>query len=44
MEKALYESAPLMVNDAGAVEDIETDVSGVIADEARISSIIYEGL
>ena len=34
----------LMVNDAGAVEDIETDVSGVITDEARISSIIYENL
>jgi D-alanyl-D-alanine carboxypeptidase/D-alanyl-D-alanine-endopeptidase (penicillin-binding protein 4) len=34
----------LMVNDAGAVEDIETDVSPVITDEARISSIIYESL
>ncbi|MDQ3302694.1 MAG: D-alanyl-D-alanine carboxypeptidase [Actinomycetota bacterium] len=34
----------LMVNDAGAIEDIETDVSGVITDEARISSIIYENL
>lgn len=34
----------LMVNDVGAVEDIETDVSPVITDEARISSIIYESL
>ena len=34
----------LMVNDVGAVEDIETDVSPVITDEARISSIIYENL
>jgi hypothetical protein len=34
----------LMVNDAGAIEDIATDVSGVTTDEARISSIIYENL
>ncbi len=34
----------LMVNDAGAIEDIETDVTTVITDEARISSIIYENL
>jgi D-alanyl-D-alanine carboxypeptidase len=34
----------LMINDAGAIEDIETDVSGVTTDEARISSIIYENL
>ncbi len=34
----------LMVNDVGAVEDIETDVSPAITDEARISSIIYESL
>ena len=34
----------LMVNDAGAIEDIETDVSGVITDEALISNIIYETL
>jgi hypothetical protein len=33
-----------MVNDAGAIEDIETDVSGVITDEALISNIIYETL
>jgi D-alanyl-D-alanine carboxypeptidase/D-alanyl-D-alanine-endopeptidase (penicillin-binding protein 4) len=34
----------LMVNDAGALEDFEADISGVIADEARISSVIYETL
>jgi PBP4 family serine-type D-alanyl-D-alanine carboxypeptidase len=34
----------LMVNDAGAIEDIETDVAGVIADEAEISNVIYEEL
>jgi PBP4 family serine-type D-alanyl-D-alanine carboxypeptidase len=34
----------LMVNDAGPVHDIETDVSGVFEDEAGISSIIYESL
>jgi hypothetical protein len=34
----------LIVNDVGAVEDIETDVAGVISDEAEISSIIYETL
>jgi D-alanyl-D-alanine carboxypeptidase/D-alanyl-D-alanine-endopeptidase (penicillin-binding protein 4) len=34
----------LMVNNAGPVEDIETDVSAVITDEARISNIIYESL
>ncbi len=33
-----------MVNDAGAIEDIETDVVTVITDEARISSIVYENL
>jgi hypothetical protein len=32
------------VNDAGEVVDIETDVSAVITDEARISNIIYETL
>ena len=34
----------LMVNDAGPVTDIETDVSEVFEDEAAISSIIYEAL
>lgn len=34
----------LMVNDAGPVTDIETDVAGVFEDEAAISSIIYETL
>lgn len=34
----------LMVNDAGVVQEIETDVSAVITDEARISNIIYETL
>ena len=34
----------LMVNDAGEVRDIESDVSAVITDEARISNIIYETL
>jgi len=32
----------LMVNDAGPVEDFEADVGGVVADEAAISSILYE--
>lgn len=32
----------LMVNDAGPVEDIEADLTKVIADEAKISSLIYE--
>ena len=32
----------LMVNDAGPVDDIETDVGGVFQDEAEISSILYE--
>ncbi|HEY5856194.1 MAG TPA: D-alanyl-D-alanine carboxypeptidase [Aldersonia sp.] len=34
----------LMVNDAGPVTDLETDVSEVFEDEAAISSIIYETL
>jgi D-alanyl-D-alanine carboxypeptidase/D-alanyl-D-alanine-endopeptidase (penicillin-binding protein 4) len=34
----------LMANDVGALEDFEADISGVLADEARISSIIYETL
>jgi D-alanyl-D-alanine carboxypeptidase/D-alanyl-D-alanine-endopeptidase (penicillin-binding protein 4) len=34
----------LMVNDAGALEDFEADLSAVLDDEARISSIIYETL
>lgn len=34
----------LMVNDAGPVKEIATDVAGVIADEAQISSLIYEAL
>jgi D-alanyl-D-alanine carboxypeptidase/D-alanyl-D-alanine-endopeptidase (penicillin-binding protein 4) len=32
----------LMVNDVGALEDFEADLSSVIADEGRISSIIYD--
>lgn len=34
----------LMVNDAGPVVEIGEDVSAVLDDEARISSIIYESL
>ena len=34
----------LMVNDAGPVNDLATDVGGVFEDEATISSIIYENL
>ena len=34
----------LMVNDAGPVTDIETDVGGVFEDEGVISSLIYESL
>jgi D-alanyl-D-alanine carboxypeptidase/D-alanyl-D-alanine-endopeptidase (penicillin-binding protein 4) len=34
----------LMVNDAGPVSDIETDVGAVFSDQAEISSLIYESL
>jgi D-alanyl-D-alanine carboxypeptidase/D-alanyl-D-alanine-endopeptidase (penicillin-binding protein 4) len=34
----------LMVNDAGPVSEIETDVAAVLADEAAISNAIYEAL
>lgn len=34
----------LMVNDAGPISDIATDVGGVFEDEAAISSVIYETL
>lgn len=34
----------LMVNDVGALEDFENDLSAVISDEARISNIIHESL
>jgi D-alanyl-D-alanine carboxypeptidase/D-alanyl-D-alanine-endopeptidase (penicillin-binding protein 4) len=34
----------LMVNDAGQVKEIESDVAAVIDDEAEISNIIYESL
>jgi PBP4 family serine-type D-alanyl-D-alanine carboxypeptidase len=34
----------LMVNDAGTVNNLAEDVGGVFADEATISSIIYESL
>lgn len=34
----------LMVNDAGPVVDLQTDVGAVFEDEARISSAIYEAL
>lgn len=34
----------LMVNDAGPVVDLATDVGGVFQDEGEISSIIYESL
>lgn len=34
----------LMVNDAGDIDDFETDIVAVIDDEAEISSIIYETL
>ena len=34
----------LMVNNAGTVTDIATDVGGVFTDEGTISSIIYESL
>ena len=32
----------LMVNDVGAITDIEGDVSGVFQDEAEIANVIYE--
>jgi D-alanyl-D-alanine carboxypeptidase/D-alanyl-D-alanine-endopeptidase (penicillin-binding protein 4) len=32
----------LMVNDVGAITDIETDVAGVFQDEAEIANVIYE--
>jgi PBP4 family serine-type D-alanyl-D-alanine carboxypeptidase len=32
----------LMVNDVGAITDIESDVSGVFQDEAEIANVIYE--
>jgi hypothetical protein len=32
----------LMVNDAGAIEDVESDVAGVFEDEALIANAIYE--
>ena len=32
----------LMVNDVGAITDIETDVAGVFEDEAEIANVIYE--
>jgi len=34
----------LMVNDVGALEDFENDLSAVISDEARISNMIHESL
>jgi D-alanyl-D-alanine carboxypeptidase len=34
----------LLVNDAGPAKDIEADVGAVIADEATISSLIYESM
>ena len=34
----------LMVNDAGPVTDLETDVGGVFQDEGVISSLLYEKL
>jgi PBP4 family serine-type D-alanyl-D-alanine carboxypeptidase len=34
----------LMVNDVGAIEDIESDVAGVFQDEAEIASLIYEAV
>jgi hypothetical protein len=33
-----------MVNDVGAIEDIETDVAQVFEDEAAIANAIYEGV
>jgi PBP4 family serine-type D-alanyl-D-alanine carboxypeptidase len=32
----------LMVNDVGAITDIETDVAGVFQDEAEIANVIYQ--
>jgi len=34
----------LMVNDVGAIEDIEGDVAQVFEDEAAIANAIYEGV
>jgi D-alanyl-D-alanine carboxypeptidase len=34
----------LMVNDVGAIEDIESDVADVFKDEAEIADVVYEGV
>jgi D-alanyl-D-alanine carboxypeptidase len=34
----------LMVNDVGAIQNIERDVAGVFQDEAEIANAIYQGM